>query len=404
MWYELSNYLRHEKKILGNILPLVVAFFFFSLGWSIVGPIFAIQINEITQDIFLTGIFFSLWGITRFVFDFPVGILSDKIDTKRLLVIASFIYIFIALSYTIVDNVAGLFILRIAHGLFGSLLWVGTWTMLRYLPDKSHIEENIGFFAGVRSIPIVAGPILGTFIISLYSWQWAFYISSFCMLLMFIIVKFKLPHRKIKKNDSSPMALIKHELGAFKRLGKTARMLMSTLIVLFLINSMFGNFLPILLNETFSITEIGIILAAVPLPYIVLSIPVGKYADKKGRKGVIMLGSLIGTFGFLMFAQSAEFIGYVTSILIINIGYAIISPTINSVVSDAVIDGQAGGFSGITEVFKDAGQIIGPLVGGILIERWNFNAMVYTSAIFSLLIFFIVLSQYSDDFIKEFQQ
>ena len=403
MWFELSKYFRHEKDILNSIFPLVSAFFFFSLAWAIVGPIFAIQINEITQSVFLTGVFFSLWGVTRFIFDFPIGILSDEIDTKKILSLASFIYIFIALSYSVVDNVAQLMVLRVIHGFFGSLLWISTWTLLRELPSKKHMEENIGFFSAARSVPILVGPLIGVVIINNFSWEWAFYANAMSAFIMFLIILFKVPNRK-SVNKESPVKLIKLELREFRNLGKTARMIFGTLVLSFLVMSMFGSFLPILLNENFSITEIGIILAAIPIPYIILSLPVGKYGDTKGRKGLMILGAIISILGFFMFTQAITFLGVLTAIFIINAGYAIVGPTLDSVVSDCIIDGHAGGFSGITEVFKDIGQIIGPLFGGFMIQRAGSNSMVYSSIIFSLLIILIVVREYSTEFLKEIKQ
>ncbi len=400
MWLELNGYLHKEKGILRNVFPISFSFFFLSLAWAMVLPIFAIRINEITNSVFITGIVFALWGIVRFLLDFPVGILYDEVSAKKLMVASSALYIFIAIGYSMVDTVFELVTLRVFHAFLGSFLWVGAWTIVRKFAKKKHVDENIGFFSGVYGLPILVGPILGSFLIKTFSWQWVFYAASISMFFMFLIILFKVPDKKITATKN-PAALIKSELKAFKNLGKIAFTITTTLILLFVISSMFGSFLPILLEDKFDITQIGFILSASVLPTILLSVPAGKFADIYGEKNIVIIGMIIASLGFFMFSQSTDFLEVLTAVFVLNIGYAMVSPVINSVIVEWTTNKNLGGFTGLTEVFKDIGQVIGPILGGFILNRFDVTVMIYVSILLSMIIIVTFLKMYNVNALKQ---
>jgi len=376
MWFELNSFFRKEGKILEKTLSISISFFFFSLAWNLLSPVFSIRINEITGSVFISGLFFTTWGIVRLITDVPVGVFSDRIKPVKLLRFACFFYPFIVISYALIHNVTALFILRVIHSLFGSLLWVSAWSLIRSLPQKKYVEENVGFFVILRSLPVVFGPMIAVLLLSITRIKILYFISAGLLEIMFLILFFK-KDIKLKEREKRKEKKILNEI---KNLFKTKKVYSLPILFIstFIISSGFGSFLPIILQEEgFSIENIGFLLSLSTIPSLIITMPASKIGDVKGRKPIIILGSIITSLGFLVFSQDSNFWIILSSLTLINIGDIITVSTINALVADLTIDGKSGSFAGITEFFKDVGQIIGPAFAGFMLKISNYHSLSY---------------------------
>ncbi len=376
MWFELNSFFRKEGKILEKTLSISISFFFFSLAWNLLSPVFSIRINEITGSVFISGLFFTTWGIVRLITDVPVGVFSDRIKPVKLLRFACFFYPFIVISYALIHNVTALFILRVIHSLFGSLLWVSAWSLIRSLPQKKYVEENVGFFVILRNIPVVFGPMIAVLLLSITRIKILYFISAGLLEIMFLILFFK-KDIKLKERKERKKRKILNEI---KNLFKTKKVYSLPILFIstFIISSGFGSFLPIILQEEgFSIEKIGFLLSLSTIPSLIITMPASKIGDVKGRKPIIILGSIITSLGFLVFSQDSNFWIILSSLTLINIGDIITVSTINALVADLTIDGKSGSFAGITEFFKDVGQIIGPAFAGFMLKISNYHSLSY---------------------------
>ncbi len=390
MWFELnsfvkkSGFFRKEEKILRKTLSISISFFFFSLAWAILSPVFSIRVNEITGSVLISGWFFTTWGIIRLISDVPVGVFNNKIKPLKFLRISSFFYPLIVISYVLVKNITFLFILRIIHSFLGSLLWVSTWTLIRSLPSKKHVEENVGFFITLRNLPSVFGPAIAVLLLTIAEVETLFFISAGLLEIMFLILlKSKIKTQKIK--EQSKPKIMKEVKTFFKT--KKSYTISLIFIIIFLVSSGFGSFLPIILQEeNFSIKDISILYSLSTIPALFLTMPASKFGDEKGKKPLVLISAFITVIGFLIFSQDSNFWIVLSSLTLINVGTLITSSTINSLVADLTIDGKSGSFSGIIEFFKDFGQIIGPIFAGYLLKASNYHTLSYAYMAFIFLV------------------
>lgn len=360
----------HEnyQKIKG-IIPFSLAFFVFFLGWGFVSPIYSIKIKEWAGSYAMFGLVVSLWGVVRFIVDTPVGVACDKHNRKKILELSLLAYVLISLAYTLVRDLVTVFSLRIVHSLAGSLLWVSTWSMIREITPEGVEETNIGFYSTFTSIASLLGPIIGGFVITLYSWQASFYLLSASCFVAFLIIRSS-KIKELETRDGRMIELFKKSIKDFLGFGKKSMTLVALTVVFFSTLSFIGSFAPVFLEEKgLHVLEIGFIIGvAINLSYILFPLPVGVLADKYGRGNAVLAGLVLSTLGFLAFTASHGFASLFLSTFIIYSGFSFISPTIDAVVDDMLIPGQAGGFAGITETFKDLGRVMGPLLGGLLVS------------------------------------
>ncbi len=378
--------MNNHKNNVSKALPLSILFFIVLLALGLITPYFSIRINEITGSLALTGIIFSLWGIVRLIIDIPIGCLCDKFNPKKILNLSLSLYAFVLLFYGLVNDIYSLFIVRILNSIAGSLLWVSGWVILRTVSKSAHREENMGVFYSLQSIGSLIGPVIGALLIILFSWQYPFFVGCIIIViaLLFNIKYVSFP--KVARRKQNLITLIKNGFIEFKEFGRAGAGLALTIIILFVVISLSVDFLPLYYENILNIQEIGFLLAiGVGLPPVILSIPAGIFGDKYGRRNALILGFIFTIFGLSFLAFSNTFLLALLSVLILNIGFTFLLPTINTLVSDFARDKNYGDISGIAESIKDIGGIIGPLSAGILFQTIGFSKAYIIAAAISLI-------------------
>jgi ABC-type phosphate/phosphonate transport system permease subunit len=75
--------LRHIVNFKRVIFPISIAFFIYTFGWGITSPIFSIYIENVTGNLFLTGLILSLTTMMGIFLSIPFGIIEDRMNVKR---------------------------------------------------------------------------------------------------------------------------------------------------------------------------------------------------------------------------------------------------------------------------------------------------------------------------------
>ena len=101
--------------------------------------------------------------------------------------------------------------------------------------------------------------------------------------------------------------------------------------------------------------------------------PAGRWADRRGRRPVMILGLTILAAAMGLLAWQATLPAYVTAMALIGIGSGMLDVSPAAVVGDV-----AGGRSGTTvaafQMAGDAGAVVGPVVAGALADRVSYAA------------------------------
>ena len=123
MFKEFSD-LRHIANFKRVFVPVSTAFFIYTFGWGITSPIFSIFVNDVTGNLSLSGLIFSLTTMMGIFLNIPFGIIEDKINMKRVLQIVLLCYSALALLYPLAGSFLPLLLLSIARGIASSFLWL----------------------------------------------------------------------------------------------------------------------------------------------------------------------------------------------------------------------------------------------------------------------------------------
>ncbi len=389
---DLSIFLKERLKQFKKMADINAVFLIFGFGWAFVAPIFNIRINEVTGSLFLSGIIIGMWGLVRLFTDIPVGMLNDKFSSKRLIQISFLGYIVITLLYVYVGSFAEIFLLRFFHSIIGSFLWISSWTYTRRISVGAHASERVSLWYSIRSLPNIIGPLIGGLVITLINWEFSFYLLSLFMLFCFLYTSFKLDKLKVKHNVKRD---IKTELRHFFKNRGLALRISSLTIIYVIIAGIYGNYLPLFMQDRgFNIEQISIVIGlAASIPWFIFSVPVGIIGDKYGKRWPIFFGLIMSGITLSLIFSVNSLFDILLATFIIQTGLVFVTVALNSKVTDLFPKGEEGSITGIYEVMKDIGVIIGPVLGGYLAQTLGFTNAFMIAGFISILSSFILIKR-----------
>ncbi|MGD6902682.1 MDR family MFS transporter [Bacillus infantis] len=106
----------------------------------------------------------------------------------------------------------------------------------------------------------------------------------------------------------------------------------------------------------------------------------------KNLKTQIITGIIIFIVSFALAASAEQFSAFIASMVILTIGEMLIWPAVPTIANDLAPKGREGFYQGIVNSTATGGRMIGPLLGGILVDM---NGM---GMLFSVLIGLLVIS------------
>ncbi|QED49022.1 MDR family MFS transporter [Cytobacillus dafuensis] len=100
----------------------------------------------------------------------------------------------------------------------------------------------------------------------------------------------------------------------------------------------------------------------------------------KSLKTQINVGIVILIFAFLIASGAEEFSAFLAGMIILTIGEMFVWPAVPTIANDLAPKGKEGFYQGIVNSMATAGRMIGPLLGGILVDMYGMS-MLFTIVI-----------------------
>ena len=137
-----------------------------------------------------------------------------------------------------------------------------------------------------------------------------------------------------------------------------------------------------------SMADIMLLKGIYSVAIVVFEIPSGYFADVWGRKNTMIIGSILGTLGFVTYSFSGNFIGFLLAELMLGIGQSFISGSDSALLYDSLIHEKKE-----KDYVKMEGRVISvgnfaetlaAILGGVIAEislRTPFIAQIFIAAL-----------------------
>jgi len=374
-------------------------YYFFLLGFFAIfsttvskTPVLPLFSQALGADDALIGLIAFFSPLAGILFSFPIGVMSDHIGRKRILVLSGAIFLAAPFLYLLVINPYWLIPIRFFHGTATAILGplVSAIIAERFPARKA---EMIGQYSSATLIGRTVAPLVGGAIISYFVFypgllQYRIvYIAAAAAAVPVFIMTLLYREKESGPLNLLPFSVFRDSFMTFfsnRRLRGTAFVDMAT----YFAYGAFETFLPILLaSREMSAYETGIIFAVQVLIIAATKPLFGRVADRVDKRVQILAGIVLtGVFIALVpFCQSFTQFLMVSSLFGLGISISTVATT--AYIADVARKEQIGASMGALSSIMDIGQSTGPLVTGMVI-----TAIGYTSGFFLSFMLAIVVS------------
>lgn len=97
----------------------------------------------------------------------------------------------------------------------------------------------------------------------------------------------------------------------------------------------------------------------------------------RSLKTQIIIGMIIFIGSFLIAASAEQFSAFVTAMVILTIGEMLIWPAVPTIADQLAPKGREGFYQGIVNSTATGGRMIGPLLGGILVDLYGMSMLFF---------------------------
>ncbi|MFZ3058817.1 MAG: MFS transporter [Candidatus Methanoperedens sp.] len=354
-------------------------------------PVLPLFMQSIGSSDAVIGLISAISPFAGILFSFPVGVLSDRLGRRRLLITAGAIFLIAPLLYMFIDQPIWMIPIRFFHGTATAILGpvISAIIVEQFFARKG---EMLGKYASSTLIGRTLAPITGGVILSffaaypgLFRFQIVYVAAAFAAVPVFVMT---LLYRE--KNDL-PLKVI--TLSVFKesfvnffshrRLRGIALVDMATYFSF----GTFETFLPLFLaSRGVDPYQTGIIFA-VQVLLIAATKPVfGWIADRIDKRIQICVGLLLSGIAIAAIPLSSSFPHFIVISIGTGLGISLSTVATSAYVADIAKMEEIGASMGALSSTMDIGHSMGPLVTGIIITVVGFTAGFFASFVLTLVI------------------
>lgn len=340
--------------------------------------------------------FIIVFGISKAVTNYYTGAFANKIGRKNLLVIGWIIALPIPYILIYASSWNWVLLANLLLGISQGITWSSTVVMkidLVGAKDRG-LAMGLNEFAGYLSVALVAlftGWIASTYGISPYPFYIGIALSSLGLIISLICIKDTKHHVAIESEVNS-MRTLKNVFWDTTWKERTLGSVTQAGLVNNLNDGMTWGLLPIILmQQSFSIEEIGMLTATYPAVWGIGQLFTGKMSDHFSKKKMLFWGMFIQGVALISMAFATQFSVYLVIGVTLGLGTAMVYPTFLSTIASNTNTADRPKSLGIFRFWRDMGYAIGALITGILVD--SFGVVVAVLSIGILTVFSSLIIQ-----------
>ena len=355
--------------------PLYVSVFLMRFSFGLVLFTLPIFLPRSEFSYFAVGVIAAAYPVTETICGPAIGVLADRFGRRMWIYLGLGISTIALFSFTLNTNIWYLVVVHAVQGLAAAMIIVSTLTMVTDVSTKATRGREMGIYdfanLGGYMIGIVAAGILTR--IGSRTTPFYFAASLAAVGAIFAYLKVKETRWRSKQTALSPIQTLRLLLGHRRAAAMFPIWLAITTFV-----GIALTFGPRLGPSPFATSVLfgGVaLLLAVTQPFF------GHLSDRYGRDKLMMLGllSMIGLF-FTIISVIRGRLGFwfgVPFMAMFGIGCFAFPPAALASLGDLAPERSRGTTMGVYSVVISLGTIIGPLLGGYLLDRYGRTSLFY---------------------------
>ena len=338
-----------------------------NLGFGMFTPILPQYANLLGIDATVLSYVYSLYNVALIVCLIPAGIMADRLDRVKTIVIGMILFAVSSLMLAFVKDLTQFAIARTIEGVGSALATPAVFALTADLAPTDRRGSGMGFTATLETVGYLASPTVGGIIADL-----RVNVSLLCGFLVGPVVGSLCSSNQGSSTSSwlfavSIVSSCSLQITTPKPLGEqkpTDTLLQRVhhrhhpraLRAIFVLYMSFRlGMAPVQIGFAFSLIS-GSILA--------FTFFAGHFSDRYGRKPFVILGGIIIASGVAAFSFANSLLEVYLVCLILGLGVALNNAPINALLADSIIPDMRAKVMGGYEVIVSLGRTLGLLLLG----------------------------------------
>lgn len=353
--------------------------FIFYFAQTTILPIYILK--ELGGSVTQAGLTLTLFMVSAILIRPFSGLIIEKLGQRRTLIISATMFCFIAFSYLFISNMTNLYILRLIHGVWFSILTTVCVPVVNQFISDSRRGEGMGYYAMSMNLGIVLGPLIGLSLIPYLSYTM---VTAVLVAMIFIgyIFCFLIPVQEVKQPDSEAEKT-KLGLSDFVERKSLTIALMAMMISFSYASIM--SFIAPFASSIHLMQYAGLFFVVFAISMMSLRPITGKIYDRKGPQYVIYPAVLTFSLGLLVLSQIHTLTGFMLAAVLIGLGFGSAQPCLQTLAIQRAPKHRIGYATSTFYTCYDIGIAIGSLVVGMMIAKQSFSfAFIICAALTAL--------------------
>lgn len=360
-----------------QIWLLVIATTINVTGGSFLWPLNTIYMhNELGKSLAFAGLILMFNQGATIIGNLIGGILFDKFSPYKTILCATILTTAAAVVLSLNHHILSYSLMLILIGFGTGATWPVMFAMAGSIwPEGGRRAFNAIYVA--QNLGVALGATIGGFVASI-SFDYIFIANAFLFLVFLSLVLFTFKGFD-KERDRQMHTSILEQRGKIEN-----KSVFTGLIILSI-----GYFVSWLAYSQWQSTiashtqDLGIPLSqystlwAINGFLIVCAQPLLKFLKWRSQKTYIVAGTAIFIVSYLIAMTAKEFSFFAVAMVILTIGEMLVWPAIPTIADKMAPKGRAGFYQGFINSVAAAGRMLGPILGGLVVDHCNIHVLFY---------------------------
>lgn len=360
-----------------------------SFGAHIVAVNLPIYAQQVGVGVAIIGVLIAAYDFAEIIAKPIFGAIADQQGLKRTMLLGIVLFTVASLIYLVVDP-ALLLLVRFLQGVGAAALSAVSLALIGVYYTQNR-GRAYGVYNAIKGAGYVVSPIVGGLIVANSGFA-AIFLASAAIGIIAFLISLGLPSDAIKEKATLDDDDDGFSLAAFTLVFRDPKLLRWYAVIvvnMFFVSILFG-FLPVriyALNADPFMS--GLLLSVVAVSYLLIQPVAGWLADRTDVASTIRVGLILSAIS-VMLVVFVEGVPLILVSVMAGVGVGIVWTNTDALVSELADAGKLGATMGAAGSFKELGDMIGPIVIGLLSQVLGLTAGFVICGVLGLLAVFLI--------------